>query len=138
MPKATDLSKGFVAIQARVSKGRSPDLYAHLVHELQKGESPGAVLRRLAEEALMLRGHPIIKSLQAVDLKGESKKSFINTTPAVNERQKEPLITKVGELSAPDSPKGQNPPPQKAPASGSQQMASILASRVPSTGAPRG
>lgn len=55
--------KTFIPVQLRVSKRVSPLLFAHLTGTALGGESAGAETRRLAEEALFLRTHPILRAL---------------------------------------------------------------------------
>lgn len=51
----------------RISRATSPQLYERLTSGLLDQESQAAVTRQLAEEALLLRNHPILKALQLVD-----------------------------------------------------------------------
>lgn len=54
--------KAFVPVQVRVTRLNNPRLFQHLSQAMGRGESPNAMMRQLAEEALMLREHPILKS----------------------------------------------------------------------------
>jgi hypothetical protein len=132
------LPTGYFPIQTRVSKGRNPELYAHLAREAQNGEAPGAVIRRLAEEALMLRNHPLTRALQAIDIKGESRTSFHTAPPGGLEQTNQASHTAHSPISAQQPAKVTESPAPKASASGSQAMAAALVSRMPVGPATRG
>lgn len=138
MPGQSELSKGYFPVQTRVSKGRNPALYEHLTRESQNGESPGAVLRRLAEEALMLRNHPLTRALQAIDFKGDSRDTFLTAPQGSVEQKREPFHTSTPPVSTPAPAKDAPKAPPKAPVSGAQQMASILVQRTAAGAPPRG
>ena len=69
----------FVRVQVRVSRRASPALYDYLTVAAKNGESESSALKRLAEEALMLRSHPLIKAVQAIDLKEENSKTLLSS-----------------------------------------------------------
>lgn len=138
MSTTSELPKGFFPVQTRVSKGRNPELYAHLSQETQNGESPGAVLRRLAEEALLLRNHPLMRVLQAVDFKVDSRPMLHTTPQAGTEQRSETLHTSATPVSKQAPPKEAPKPVPAAPANGAQRMAAALVSRAPAAAAPRG
>lgn len=138
MTTPSDVTKGFFPVQTRVSKGRNPELFEHLLREAQNGESPGAVLRRLAEEALMLRNHPLTRALQAIDFTGQSRQPFQTMAPTSLEQKNETFHTSDSSVSKDTNAKEGSKTGSRAPVSGSQQMASILAGRTSAAATPRG
>lgn len=138
MSTPSELPKGFFPVQTRVSKGRNPDLYEHLQREAQNGESPGAVLRRLAEEALMLRNHPLTRALQAIDFKTDSRQT-VHTTPAAGLEQKaDKFHTATPQVSTTVEPKASQKVQKPAQTNGAQQMAAVLVARTTASAVPRG
>lgn len=76
----------FVRVQVRVSRRASPALYDYLTVAAKNGESESSALKRLAEEALMLRSHPLIKAVQAIDSQEESTKKLLSQWPMENNK----------------------------------------------------
>jgi len=68
----------FVRVQVRVSRRASPALYDYLTVAAKNGESESSALKRLAEEAFMLRSHPLIKAVQTIDLQEKNTKTLLS------------------------------------------------------------
>ena len=88
MPKQKSLDES-IQLSLRITRSATPLLLERLTKNLKDGESQSLVLRRLAEEALLLREHPIISALQLVDSKELLGQVFIsNRGLAINTEEK--------------------------------------------------
>lgn len=85
--------KGFIPVQFRASQRSSPLLFERLNAEPENGEPVSSIVRRLAEEALLLREHPLIKAVQVVDLKGVSGNSLLTPPAASKTTQTDSCLT---------------------------------------------
>ena len=119
-------------------------LHEHLAAEPADGESHSAIVRRLAEEALLLRSHPLIKAMQDVDFKQLFSGVHLNHTPTDKTHSGEMLhntgieIRSTDTKSAPpatrpdartEEAQQQQATPPSQPMSGSLQMAGLLVKR---------
>lgn len=136
-------SKEFLPVQMRVSRRLSPLLFERLASEPLDGDAASTIVRRLAEEALLLRNHPLVKAVQALDLKGISSTELFNGTGPVNVHKNEVLANGTPQLNnsvakeeIPQEPQNpaQKPPevaktPSSAQPGGSMAMAALMVTR---------
>jgi hypothetical protein len=111
MGKNAGSQSDYVVVQFRVSRRKNPELFERLTNGQENGVSKGLIARRLAEETLILRNHPLIQLLQANDLKGLFTKEVLNqknqisgspghSTPKNNlSDNKDKLVSDVGNSS---------------------------------------